>query len=343
MIIPFLTLDNICISSVSHTPWMRILSSLIFEVLKNSNDTIVNRTRDLPVCSAVPQEFVIKPERINTSSWIRSVLFLGWLLQGEVLYATLKAIEPSGIYRLKTLVSGTDTWFKNKQRSGLLTSSNRNCFFQWHRSSGTADWVYKQSRRLREDWRQWGGGSCHGAKSVTSQSVLVTNIRLLRNPKLHHRVYKSSHMGPDPEPDQSSPLSHAISSLFILILSHHLPYRSSPKNLFSPHKQTLSLFVTFSSTPCWFPRISLTAYLKLQSNGYKASARFRLFRVENSWQIFAHTYCTIFSLNSPCIFIILDIHQQNAQIINKVQLAPYHSQTLHMFQLSTIHHQEFFQ
>jgi hypothetical protein len=41
-----------------------------------------------------------------------------------------------------------------------------------------------------------------------------------------------------------------------------------------------------------------------------------------------------FSLNSPCIFIILDIHQQNAQIINQVQSAPYHSQPLHMFRLS---------
>jgi hypothetical protein len=27
---------------------------------------------------------------------------------------------------------------------------------------------------------------------------------------------------------------------------------------------------------------------------------------------------------------ILDIHQQNAQITNKVQLAPYHCQTLHI-------------
>jgi hypothetical protein len=49
-----------------------------------------------------------------------------------------------------------------------------------------------------------------------------------------------------------------------------------------------------------------------------------------------------FSLNSPCIFIILDIHQQNAQITNKVRIAPYHSQTLHMFRLSTSHHQVFF-
>jgi hypothetical protein len=30
----------------------------------------------------------------------------------------------------------------------------------------------------------------------------------------------------------------------------------------------------------------------------------------------------IFSLNSPRIFIILDIHQQNAQITNKVQIRP---------------------
>jgi hypothetical protein len=30
----------------------------------------------------------------------------------------------------------------------------------------------------------------------------------------------------------------------------------------------------------------------------------------------------ILSLNSPRIFIILDIHQQNAQITNKVQIAP---------------------
>jgi hypothetical protein len=29
---------------------------------------------------------------------------------------------------------------------------------------------------------------------------------------------------------------------------------------------------------------------------------------------FSHYYIDIFSLNSPCIFIILDIHQQNAQI-----------------------------
>jgi hypothetical protein len=39
---------------------------------------------------------------------------------------------------------------------------------------------------------------------------------------------------------------------------------------------------------------------------------------------------------------ILDIHQQNAQITNKVQSAPYHKQTLHMFQLSMSHHQGFF-
>jgi hypothetical protein len=37
---------------------------------------------------------------------------------------------------------------------------------------------------------------------------------------------------------------------------------------------------------------------------------------------FSETTILIFSLNSPCIFIILDIHQQNAQITNKVQLAP---------------------
>jgi hypothetical protein len=49
----------------------------------------------------------------------------------------------------------------------------------------------------------------------------------------------------------------------------------------------------------------------------------------------------IFSLNSPCIFIILEIHQQNAQITNKVQSAPYHKQTLHMFRLSMSHHQGF--
>jgi hypothetical protein len=47
------------------------------------------------------------------------------------------------------------------------------------------------------------------------------------------------------------------------------------------------------------------------------------------------------SLNSPCIFIILDTHQQNAQITNKVQSAPYHSQTLHIFRLSMSHHQGF--
>jgi hypothetical protein len=48
------------------------------------------------------------------------------------------------------------------------------------------------------------------------------------------------------------------------------------------------------------------------------------------------------SLNSPCIFIILDIHQQNAQITNKVKSALYHSQTLDMFRLSLSHHQGFF-
>jgi hypothetical protein len=47
------------------------------------------------------------------------------------------------------------------------------------------------------------------------------------------------------------------------------------------------------------------------------------------------------SLNSPSIFIILDIHQQNAQITNKVQSALYHSQTLHTFRLSMSHHQGF--
>jgi hypothetical protein len=39
------------------------------------------------------------------------------------------------------------------------------------------------------------------------------------------------------------------------------------------------------------------------------------------------------------LHIFLDIHQQNAQITNKLQLAPYHSQTLHMFRLSMSHHQ----
>jgi hypothetical protein len=42
------------------------------------------------------------------------------------------------------------------------------------------------------------------------------------------------------------------------------------------------------------------------------------------------------------MFIILDIHQQNAQITKKVQSAPYHKQTLHMFRLSMSHHQGFF-
>jgi aspartate/tyrosine/aromatic aminotransferase len=40
---------------------------------------------------------------------------------------------------------------------------------------------------------------------------------------------------------------------------------------------------------------------------------------------------------------ILDIHQQNAQITNKVQSALYHSQTLHMFRLFMSHHQGFSQ
>jgi hypothetical protein len=40
--------------------------------------------------------------------------------------------------------------------------------------------------------------------------------------------------------------------------------------------------------------------------------------------------------------MILDIHQQNAQITNKVQSAPYHKQSLHMFRLSMSHHQGFF-
>ena len=47
---------------------------------------------------------------------------------------------------------------------------------------------------------------------------------------------------------------------------------------------------------------------------------------------------TSISLGNP---LFLDIHQQNAQIINKVQSAPYHKQTLHMFQLSMSHHQGF--
>jgi hypothetical protein len=37
----------------------------------------------------------------------------------------------------------------------------------------------------------------------------------------------------------------------------------------------------------------------------------------------------------------LDIHQENAQINNKAQLAPYHSQSLNMFRLSMSRHQGF--
>jgi hypothetical protein len=62
--------------------------------------------------------------------------------------------------------------------------------------------------------------------------------------------------------------------------------------------------------------------------------------VSNIYIFFFKLY-RVFSLNSPCIFIILDIHQQNAQITNNVQSALYHSQTLHMFRLSMSHHQEF--
>jgi hypothetical protein len=39
---------------------------------------------------------------------------------------------------------------------------------------------------------------------------------------------------------------------------------------------------------------------------------------------------------------VLGIHQQNAQITNKVQSALYHNQILHMFRLSMSHHQGFF-
>jgi hypothetical protein len=53
-----------------------------------------------------------------------------------------------------------------------------------------------------------------------------------------------------------------------------------------------------------------------------SSVRFRMFNYSSSilylittepLHILLHTL-RIFSLNSPCIFIILDIHQQNAQI-----------------------------
>jgi hypothetical protein len=40
-------------------------------------------------------------------------------------------------------------------------------------------------------------------------------------------------------------------------------------------------------------------------------------------------------------YVVLDLHQQNAQITNKVKSAPYHSRTLHMFRLSMSHHQGF--
>jgi hypothetical protein len=40
------------------------------------------------------------------------------------------------------------------------------------------------------------------------------------------------------------------------------------------------------------------------------------------------TDTNIFSLNSPCIFTILDIHQQNAQINKGAKLAPCHDLTL---------------
>jgi hypothetical protein len=39
-------------------------------------------------------------------------------------------------------------------------------------------------------------------------------------------------------------------------------------------------------------------------------------------------------LTHRVFFIIVDNHQQNAQITNNVQSAPYHKQTLHMFRLS---------
>jgi hypothetical protein len=71
---------------------------------------------------------------------------------------------------------------------------------------------------------------------------------------------------------------------------------------------------------------------------YKVSLFYnKLYRVISSFVLLID-----FSLNSPCNFIILDIHQQNAQITNKVQSVPYHSQTLHMFRLFINHHQGFF-
>jgi hypothetical protein len=45
------------------------------------------------------------------------------------------------------------------------------------------------------------------------------------------------------------------------------------------------------------------------------------------------------SLNSPCIFIIPEIHQQMHKSLKKVQSALYYSRTLHMFRLSMSHHQ----
>ena len=50
----------------------------------------------------------------------------------------------------------------------------------------------------------------------------------------------------------------------------------------------------------------------------------------------------IISFSCKIVGNVLDTHQQNAQITNKVQSALYHSQTLHMFRLSMSHHQGFF-
>jgi hypothetical protein len=56
------------------------------------------------------------------------------------------------------------------------------------------------------------------------------------------------------------------------------------------------------------------------------------FKSLNLCTFFRYMYWNLtryFSLNSACIFIIVDIHQQNVQISSKVQSVLYHSQTLH--------------
>jgi hypothetical protein len=71
------------------------------------------------------------------------------------------------------------------------------------------------------------------------------------------------------------------------------------------HQHRLKAGLSNSVSPlCWFPRIFLTAYSKrtLKSNNYKAHARFKPFPVKKfSWQIFAHTCCTVF-MSGLCTF-----------------------------------------